>query len=127
MQRGSYGFEVLPSGNLTDNTDNLERARALFCDGAIISQKWGPGEPGDFDNGGWHSLCHLAAAAGVFKSDSTFMWVGITHAGSVDRYLATVSFLESSNNAKAVELRSAEGRSFLANVTLEADFRIFGI
>jgi hypothetical protein len=113
MQRGSYGFEVQPSGNLVDNAENLERARTLFRDGAIISQRWGPGNPGDFDNGGWHSLCHLVAAAGVFKSDQGFLWAAITHVRSTDRYVATLSSPETSGQLKAIELSSPEARPLL--------------
>jgi hypothetical protein len=118
MQRGSYGFEVQFFGNLIDSVETLERARVLFRDGVIISQRWGPGNQGDFDNGGWHSLCHLAAASGVFKSGSGFLWAGITHAGTTDRYLATLSFRETSGNLKTIEMGSAEGRDLLGRAVL---------
>lgn len=118
MQRGSYGFEVQSSGSLIDSVENLERARVLFRDGAIISQRWGPGNQGDFDNGGWHSLCHLAAASGVFKSASGFLWAGITHVGSTDRYLATLSFRETSGDPKTIEIGSAAGRDLLGRAIL---------
>jgi len=118
MQRGSYGFEVRESDRLLDNESNIERVRTLFRDDAIISGKWGPGNPGDFDNGGWHSLCHLAAVSAVFKSASKFYWVGITHAGSVDRYQATVSFLGAPEHEERADLGSEAGRGLLANAEL---------
>ena len=118
MLRGSYGFDIQSSGNLVDNPYNLERARALFRDGEIISQKWGPGDPGDFDNGGWHSLCHLAGASAVFKSPLKYFWVGLTHIESIDRYKATVSYLGASGEAGMMDLASDAGRSLLANSVL---------
>ncbi len=118
MPRGSYGFDVLDSGNLIDNANNLERVRALFRDGAIISQKWGPGGPGDFENGGWHSLCHLAAASGVFKSASGFFWVGLSHAESIDRYEAVIACPWAAGDVERVVLGSEAGRNRLANAVL---------
>ena len=118
MLRGSYGFDIQSSGNLIDNAYNLERIRALFRDGAIISQKWGPGDPGDFDNGGWHSLCHLAGASAVFKSPLKYFWVGLTHVESIDRYKATVSYLGASGEAGMMDLASDAGRSLLASSVL---------
>lgn len=118
MPRGIYRFDVLDSGNLIDTANNLERVRALFRDGAIISQKWGPGEPGDFENGGWHSLCHLAAASGVFRSASGFCWVGLIHAGSIDRYEAAIACLGATGEMERTALSTEAGRNLLENASL---------
>jgi len=91
-QRGTYGFETGDGGRLLDNAANLERLRRLFRDGAIIDGEFGPGNPGDFDNGSWHILCHLAGGTGVFGGPDDPTWAAITHEPAADRYRATVSF-----------------------------------
>jgi len=91
-QRGTYGFETGDGGRLLDNAANLERLRRLFRDGAIIDNEFGPGNPGDFDNGSWHILCHLAGGTGVFGGADGPTWAAITHEPASDRYRATVSF-----------------------------------
>jgi hypothetical protein len=91
-QRGTYGFETGDGGRLLDNAANLDRLRRLFRDGAIIDEEFGPGNPGDFDNGSWHILCHLAGGTGVFGGAGGPTWAAITHEPTADRYRATVSF-----------------------------------
>jgi len=89
--RGSYGFEFSPTtGRITNSTANLERLRTLFRDGSLIQEQWGPGDPGDFDHGAWHILCHLAGAAGVLRTRDGIAWCGITHRGEGDRYEASL-------------------------------------
>ena len=116
--RGTYQFDVQANGNLVNSVENLELARRLFRDGDIISGLWGPGRRGDFNYGGWHCLCHLAAGAGVFQLGTGFLWVAITHAGNVDKYLATVSARESDRTLRTVELNSTEGRILLNQANL---------
>lgn len=116
--RGTYQFDVQANGNLVNSVENLELARRLFRDGDIISGRWGPGRSGDFDHGGWHCLCHLAAGAGVYQSGSGYLWVAITHAGNEDKYLATVSCRESDRTVRTFDLDSAEGDNLLNQANL---------
>lgn len=118
MKRGTYEFEIMPNGNLADNPENLERARKLFRDGAIINGLWGPGNPGDFDYGGWHCLCHLAAAGGVYKSEEGYVWVAITHAGDIDKYLSTLSVRKSDGSIGTINIHSTEGQDLLKKAVL---------
>ncbi|MFZ2053098.1 MAG: hypothetical protein WAU81_02765 [Candidatus Aminicenantales bacterium] len=118
MKRGTYEFEVMPNGNLADSPENLERARKLFLDGAIINGLWGPGNPGDFDYGGWHCLCHLVAAGGVYKGDEGYVCVAITHAGNMDKYLFTLSVPKSGGAIKTIGIQSAEGQDLLKKAVL---------
>jgi hypothetical protein len=117
--RGAYQFDVQDNGNLLDNQVNLERARRLFNDGDIILGKWGPGrDQSDFRHGGWHSLCHLAAGAGVYKRNNRYLWVTITHAGTEDVYRATVSSLETDGTTKTTPLDSDQGRNLIEQAQL---------
>ncbi len=116
--RGTYQFAVQANGNIVNSTENVDLARRLFRDGEIISERWGPGRPGDFDSGGWHCLCHLAAGAGVYQSGTGYLWVAITHAGDEDKYLATVSAWETDRTVRTVELDSSEGRNLLNQANL---------
>jgi hypothetical protein len=93
-KRGAYEFEINAAGHVLDTPENLERLRRLFRDGRIIDGEWGPGNPGDFDHGSWHILCHLAGGSGVYRAPGGYRWAGITHDGAADRYRATVSFAE---------------------------------
>ena len=90
--RGSYGFEIEQSGALVDNDANLERIRRLFRDGQIIGNDWGPGNPGDFDHGSWHILCHLAGGSGALQVAEGRAWCGITHGRATDTYEASVTW-----------------------------------
>ena len=117
--RGTYQFDRQNNGNIVDSQENVERARKLFRDGGIISQKWGPGrDPSDITYGGWHSLCHLAAGAGVYGLDNKYLWVAITHAGSEDKYFTTVSSQEANGSVKAVNLGSDQGRTIIGRANL---------
>lgn len=104
--RGSYRFETGSNEHLTDSPANLQSLRSLFRDGTIINDCWGPGDPGDFDNGSWHILCHLAGGSGVLKTASGLAWCGITHAAHDDVYEATVTCLR---EGKLVTLPLAGG------------------
>lgn len=118
MERGTYEFEVMPDGNLADSPQNLERARRLFHDGAIIKGLWGPGNPGDFDYGGWHCLCHLAAAGGVYRSDEGYLWATITHAGNIDKYVPTISARTPGGSIGTFDIHTAEGQGLLKKAVL---------
>lgn len=116
--RGTYGFEVQPNENLVDSPNNLERLRNLFRDTKIISGRTGPGEAGDFDNGSWHILCHLAGGAGVYRLEGQYFWVGITHKESVDEYEATVTFRDSSE-IRTINLKLAESQELVKKASLQ--------
>jgi len=65
LHRGSYNFEVNNIGNIIYSINNVELLRKLWLDREIISyNELGPGDPGDFDFGAWHSSCHLIVAGG---------------------------------------------------------------
>lgn len=113
--RGTYNFETDYTGKLVNNNNNLDRLIRLFRDSEIIEGNWGPGDPGDFDYGSWHILCHLAAGAGVFKNDKGFLWVSLTHAGDKDEYIASVSVRKSENNIRTIFLNSPEGMGLIAS------------
>lgn len=115
--RGTYQFEI-QDGKLVNSVENLERMRNLFQDGSIIKEHWGPGRTGDFDYGSWHCLCHLVAGSGVYKVGTGYLWVAITHAKNVDKYLATVSYRDSNRIVKTYELISSEGRNILNQANL---------
>jgi hypothetical protein len=111
--RGSYDFEIDGSGALVDNVANMGKLRALFRDDAIINGNWGPGNYGDFDNGSWHILCHLAGGSGVLNTGSGRAWCGITHAPATDTYEASITYRRS-GAAATVPLSAGEGAA-LAN------------
>ncbi len=117
--RGSYGFEVAESGLLLDTDDNLERLRRLFLDGKIIDEEWGPGDPGDFDHGGWHILCHLAGGAGIARTASGIAWCAITHVAANDTYEATITY-EAGTGVRTVSLSAAEGVRLIAGASFPA-------
>src|SRR3954469_11373293 len=95
LTRGTYNFEIHNNGSGGGNAVNLDKIRKLFRDGAIISGNWGPGDYGDFDNGSWHILCHLAGGAGVLSSGFGRVWCGITHVPAADTYQASVVYRRS--------------------------------
>ncbi len=106
--RGTYNFETDNNGMLVDNPANMEKVRALFRDAGIINGGWGPGNFGDFDNGSWHILCHLAGGSGVLNTRSGRAWCGITHVPANDTYAATITFNDN-GAASTVPLASSEG------------------
>lgn len=89
--RGSYNFEVGQNGALCDSDGNKCKLRDLFRDSRIIDGNWGPGDPGDFDHGSWHILCHLAAGSGVLNTPFGRAWCGITYVPTNDTYEATIT------------------------------------
>jgi hypothetical protein len=114
--RGSYAFEIDSSGALLDSAANVEKLRALFRDGDIIDQKWGPGDAGDFDNGSWHIACHLVAGAGAWDTPSGRLWSGITHVASTDTYEATL-VSRRGGRVTALPLNGSDSREALAHAT----------
>lgn len=113
LTRGTYAFEIDSNRALVDNPANLEKVRSLFRDGDIIRGNWGPGDDGDFDNGSWHILCHLAGGSGVLNTRSGRAWCGITHVPTDDTYQASIVHRQSTA-AVTTALASTEGAG-LAN------------
>lgn len=107
--RGLYGFEIQPNGNLADTDANFELIRRLFRDGSIIQGRYGPGNPGDFDFGSWHILCHLAGGSAVLELDGRKAWVGILHKGFPDAYEARLVFGDG-NNVSILGLKTEAGK-----------------
>jgi len=116
--RGTYNFEIDDTGKVINNETNFERLCRLFRDGEIISNKWGPGRSGDFENGSWHILCHLAGGSGVYENDNNYLWVSITHAGDRDEYTATVSIRANGDTLQTTPLNSSEGSALIASSKL---------
>ena len=117
LSRGTYQFEVDDNGKIIDNEANLDRLFKLFRDGEIIGGIWGPGRSGDFVNGSWHILCHLAAGSGVYINGNNYLWVSITHADEPDEYIATVS-TKNGNSIRTLPLNSAEGSALIESSKL---------
>jgi len=111
--RGTYRFDIDRNGAIVDSSTNLEKLRRLFRDGAIIDGNWGPGNYGDFDNGSWHILCHLAGGSGVLSTASGRAWCGIAHVPATDAYEATIMHSRQGRAASA-PLGGGEGAA-LAN------------
>jgi len=113
-RRGTYDFDIDSNGNLADSVANLERLRALFRDGRIIADHWGPGDAGDFDHGAWHILCHLAAGGALLETARGPAWLGISWDGMRDLYMAVAS-IQSDDRVENLTLESDEGGALLAS------------
>ena len=117
--RGTYEFEISNLGKVVNSLANLEKLRNLFLDKDIINNAVGPGEPGDFVNGAWHILCHLAAGCAVMRRPfGEMMWVEISHVPAVDIYTATVTVECPSEDVTTFPLGSVEGRALLGDANL---------
>jgi hypothetical protein len=111
--RGTYSFDIDDNGALVSSAANMEKLRKLFRDADIINGNWGPGDEGDFDNGSWHILCHLAGGSGVLNTRLGRAWCGITHVPADDSYQASIVYRQNGVVVTA-ELANAEGTG-LAN------------
>jgi hypothetical protein len=116
MKRGTFQFEVTPGGDLVDNAANVECLRKLWLDRSMIKDDdLGPGDEGDFDNGAWHSACHLVGAGGVRRAaNGKILWLEVSHDPAKDEYYGSVT----PAGAPTVRLDSAEGRALLNGSTL---------
>ena len=64
--RGSLQFLITPAGDLANSATNVRLLAQLWADRTLIrGDDLGPGDPGDFDHGAWHSSCHLLGAGGA--------------------------------------------------------------
>lgn len=113
-KRGQLKFETDKKGHLLLNDINLEKLRKVFLDRKIIKGTLlGPGDPGDFDIGAWHVLCHLAAGCAVFRKEDKYLWVEISHVPAVDLYTATLSAECKKEPVYTFPITSFEGRTLL--------------
>lgn len=115
MARGSYGFEVDARGYAIDAVANRDRLRELFRDGAIIGGRWGPGDPGDFEHGSWHILCHLVAAGALLRTATGHAWFAIDWDATRDRYEARIAHRLADGSVERHAARNARGRALLEN------------
>jgi hypothetical protein len=117
--RGSFQFEINQNGTVINNDSNFEKLRKLFLDRTLINgDSLGPGDEGDFDNGGWHVLCHLAAGCAVFKINNLFLWMEISHIPAIDVYEPTITIETEKKDVFTFSLNSQEGILFLEKAKL---------
>ena len=116
MTRGTFKFEVTPGGDLVDSAANVEGLRRMWLDrGMIDGDDLGPGDTGDFDNGAWHSACHLIGAGGVRRAaDGRILWLEVSHDRAKDEYFGSVT----PAGGQTHRLDSAEGRALVDGSTL---------
>lgn len=118
-QRGSKKFEISKNGHLIFSETNLEKLRKLFLDRSVINKsKLGPGDPGDFDIGAWHVLCHLAGGCAVYRNSGKYIWLEISHVPFIDIYCATVTIEVEKESVNTFPLLSYEGQVLLENAEL---------
>jgi hypothetical protein len=117
--RGTLQFLVTPSGDLQNHATNVRLLTQLWADRTLIhDEDLGPGDPGDFDHGAWHSSCHVLGAGGARRTtDGRTLWLEVSHMRSRDEYYATVTFRDS-GKPRSVPLDSAEGRKLVETSTL---------
>src|SRR5438045_689597 len=113
--RGTFKFEVTADGTFADSARNVNNLRALWLDRTLLKgEDLGPGDPGDFDNGGWHSSCHLLGAGGLRRTpDGRLIWLEISHDPDGDDYYCSATS-RSLTSIETVRADSAEGRTLLA-------------
>src|SRR5262245_35954248 len=95
--RGSLQFLITPTGDLVNGAINVRLLAQLWADRTLIrGVDLGPGDPGDFDHGAWHSSCHLLGAGGACRAtDGRILWLEVSHLRSRDEYFASVTFRDS--------------------------------
>lgn len=112
--RGSYNFEISNSGDVVNSANNTELLRKLWLDRDIISfDELGPGDPGDFDNGAWHSSCHLVAAEGVCRDiNGNLSLLEISYNHETGLYEPTLT-LRKGNDILTININSVLAQSIL--------------
>lgn len=118
MPRGTFQFEGSANGELADTPANVEALRRLWLDRNLVrGRDIGPGNVGDFDDGAWHSSCHLVAAGGVRRAaDGGLLWLEISHDPGNDDYHASVT--ARAGTPQTLRLDSTAGRALLAQSKL---------
>ena len=119
MGRGVFSFDVGGDDNLLGTAANVDALRALWLDRKLVSGYYlGPGDAHDFDNGAWHSACHMVAAGGVMRDPKGRMiWLEISHDPNRDEYFSSVT-VQQEKSAASNRLASAEGRQLVDGATL---------
>jgi hypothetical protein len=119
VTRGTFRFELAAEDQLLDSATNVEILRQLWLDRALIDGSGlGPGNPGDFDFGAWHSACHLLGAGGVRQAtDDRLLWLEISWEPTRDDYFAGVT-AKTAAGVQTVPIASAEGRELLEDSKL---------
>ncbi|HEY7326218.1 MAG TPA: hypothetical protein VH592_01160 [Gemmataceae bacterium] len=117
--RGAFKFEVGDNGALANSAQNVNLLRNLWLNRTLVKgDDLGPGDPGDFDNGGWHSSCHLLGAGGVRRTaDGRLVWLELSHDPVRDQYYCSAT-CRGLSGIQTVRADSAEGRILLAGSTL---------
>ena len=117
--RGSLKFQTGTDGALLNSPTNVNLLRSLWLNRKLVSgDDIGPGDPGDFDNGAWHSSCHLIGAGGVRRAaDGRLVWLEVSHNGARDDYFASATVREATG-FQTIPLDSAEGRVLIDGSTL---------
>jgi len=112
--RGSLQFQITPTGDLANSAVNVRLLTQLWADRTQIrGDDLGPGDPGDFDHGAWHSSCHLLGAGGARRAaDGRILWLEVSHARLRDEYFASLT-VRQSGKPVTIPLDSAEGRSLV--------------
>lgn len=113
MARGTFGFDVSPSDELLNTPGNVEALRRLWLDRTLVQGRdIGPGNYGDFDNGAWHSSCHLLGGGGVRRgANGSLLWLEISHEPADDSYFASVTVR--AGTAQTVRLDTPAGRALV--------------
>ncbi len=119
MKRGTYGFDVTNDGDLINSAGNVELLRKMWMGREIVEGYYlGPGNPGDFNYGAWHSSCHLAGAGGVYKTKKgKFLFLEISFDSVRMDYYASLTVKEN-NNTSTYRIDSTEGRSLIDDAIL---------
>src|SRR5262245_1403694 len=92
-ERGLLKFQVTAAGDLLNSATNVRLLAQLWLDRKLIDgDDLGPGDPGDFDYGAWHSSCHLLGAGGVRRAaDRRLLWLELAHRPERDEYFAAAA------------------------------------
>ena len=113
--RGISNFEIASNKHVLNSDSNLEKLRTILLDRSIITEYLtGPGNPGDFDYGAWHVVCHLAAGCAVYKNASKLLWVEISFVPAKDIYISTVT----NESGTSYPLFSDDGKKLLEGAKL---------
>jgi hypothetical protein len=117
--RGILQFQVTELGGLQNSATNVNQLRQMWADRAVIrDDDLGPGDPGDFDYGAWHSSCHLLGAGGAMRAtDGRALWLEVSHVRARDEYFASVTVRDKAG-PRTVPLDSADGRQLTEGAEL---------